>query len=343
LAGARDGPNERGPDCATFGHVNVVHPVPVPGGGILPVKPLETLLFESTSVGAGTFRCAVDHPLFADSGPCSTYCFVFPRTHVWIRHLARAPFLGSPNLVTLYNEGQLYARRPASPDGDRSDWFAVAPRVIEDALGTIGAPRQVASRRLFVVPHLPSDARMYLTQRQLIERLESGARPDPLQSEEIILWMLGTLLRRASGRDVPASETVVTTRRRRLVDGTKALLSRWLGRRVELAELATALDCSVFHLCRVFRDIEGTTIHAYQSQLRLRTALERLVWTECQEITPLALDLGYCSHSHFTSAFRRAFGLTPSAFLHSLASASTARRRASLRQHAARLGERTDR
>jgi AraC-like DNA-binding protein len=309
LAGARDGPNERGPDCATFGHVNVVHPVPVPGGGILPVKPLETLLFESTSVGAGTFRCAVDHPLFADSGPCSTYCFVFPRTHVWIR----------------------------------SDWFAVATRVIEDALGTIGAPRQVASRRLFVVPHLPSDARMYLTQRQLIERLESGARPDPLQSEEIILWMLGTLLRRASGRDVPASETVVTTRRRRLVDGTKALLSRWLGRRVELAELATALDCSVFHLCRVFRDIEGTTIHAYQSQLRLRTALERLVWTECQEITPLALDLGYCSHSHFTSAFRRAFGLTPSAFLHSLASASTARRRASLRQHAARLGERTDR
>jgi AraC family transcriptional regulator len=315
----------------------------VPAGGALPIKPLETLLFETTSVGAGTFRCAVDHPLFADSGPCSTYCFVFPRTHVWIRHLARAPFLGSPNLVTLYNEGQLYGRRPASPDGDRSDWFAVAPRVIEDALGTLGAPRQTVSRRLFVVPHLPSDARMYLTQRQLIERLESGARPDPLQSEEIILWMLGTLLRRASGRDVPASETVVTTRRRRLVDGTKALLSRWLGRRVELAELATALDCSVFHLCRVFRDIEGTTIHAYQSQLRLRTALERLVWTECQEITPLALDLGYCSHSHFTSAFRRAFGLTPSAFLHSLASASTARRRASLRQHAARLGERTDR
>lgn len=324
-------------------HVDVAQPARVPAGGILPVKPLETLLFETTSVGAGTFRCAVDHPLFADSGPCSTYCFVFPRTHVWIRHLARAPFLGSPNLVTLYNEGQLYARRPASPDGDRSDWFAVAPRVIEDALGTIGAPRGVASRRLFVVPHLPGDARMYLTQRQLVERLESGARPDPLQSEETILWMLETLLRRASGRDGPASETAVTTRRRRLADGAKALLSRWLGRRVELAELATELDCSVFHLCRVFRDIEGTTIHAYQSQLRLRIALERLVWNECQEITPLALDLGYCSHSHFTSAFRRAFGLTPSAFLHSLASASTARRRASLRQHAARLVGRTDR
>jgi AraC-like DNA-binding protein len=255
--------------------------------------------------------------------------------------VARVPFLGNPNLVTFYNEGQLYCRRPASADGDRSDWFAVAPSIIEDVLAAVGAPSRSGSRRLFLAPHVSSDARIYLKQRQLIEGLASGFDPDPLQTEETILWMLETLLRRAGSHAAPVSLSDTMRRRQRLVDGAKSLLARWMGRRVELSELAKALDCSVFHLCRVFRDIEGTTIHAYQSQLRLRVALERLTWDEVEEITPLALDLGYCSHSHFTAAFRRAFGLTPSAFADSLKSASTARRRATLRQGASAIAERT--
>jgi len=32
------------------------------------------------------------------------------------------------------------------------------------------------------------------------------------------------------------------------------------------------------------------------------------------DLTSLALDLGFSSHSHFTLAFRRAFGCTPSQF-----------------------------
>jgi AraC-like DNA-binding protein len=32
------------------------------------------------------------------------------------------------------------------------------------------------------------------------------------------------------------------------------------------------------------------------------------------DLTRIALDLGFSSHSHFTAAFRRHFGLTPSAF-----------------------------
>jgi AraC-like DNA-binding protein len=31
-------------------------------------------------------------------------------------------------------------------------------------------------------------------------------------------------------------------------------------------------------------------------------------------LTELALDLGYSSHSHFTDAFRREFGVSPAAF-----------------------------
>jgi AraC family transcriptional regulator len=46
--------------------------------------------------------------------------------------------------------------------------------------------------------------------------------------------------------------------------------------------------------------------------VRLLLALERLEDGE-RDLSRLALDLGYSSHSHFTAAFRRSFGTPPSA------------------------------
>jgi len=44
----------------------------------------------------------------------------------------------------------------------------------------------------------------------------------------------------------------------------------------------------------------------------LRMALELL--RSRRGLTEIALDLGYASHSHFTSAFRNYFGITPSRY-----------------------------
>ena len=51
-------------------------------------------------------------------------------------------------------------------------------------------------------------------------------------------------------------------------------LNLTFARRDGLSALACALQCSVFHLCRVFREYYGLTIHQYRSQLRLRKSLE---------------------------------------------------------------------
>jgi AraC-like DNA-binding protein len=45
-------------------------------------------------------------------------------------------------------------------------------------------------------------------------------------------------------------------------------------------------------------------------QLRLARALIEV--PHADDLTALALDLGFSSHSHFTAAFRRAFGQSPS-------------------------------
>jgi AraC-like DNA-binding protein len=52
------------------------------------------------------------------------------------------------------------------------------------------------------------------------------------------------------------------------------------------------------------------SFHRYLTRLRLRAALERL--PDASDLTALALELGFSSHSHFTDAFRREFRRTPS-------------------------------
>src|SRR5262249_19539691 len=72
------------------------------------------------------------------------------------------------------------------------------------------------------------------------------------------------------------------------------------------------VGASSAYLTDVFSRFEGISLHRYVTQLRLARALIEL--PEAGNLTTLALDLGFSSHSHFTLAFRRAFGCTPSAF-----------------------------
>ena len=101
---------------------------------------------------------------------------------------------------------------------------------------------------------------------------------------------------------------------RELAERAKALLARSFTRRLSLSGLGQRLRTSPFHLARVFRAETGFTVDGYVRSLRLRAALERLP-THADGLTALALELGFSSHSHFTEAFRREFGLAPSSLM----------------------------
>jgi AraC-like DNA-binding protein len=78
---------------------------------------------------------------------------------------------------------------------------------------------------------------------------------------------------------------------------------------MSLGEVAGRLHTSEFHLARLFRAHTGFTLHGYRNQLRLRLALERIPAED--DLTALAHELGFSSHSHFTDAFRALFGAPP--------------------------------
>ncbi len=98
-----------------------------------------------------------------------------------------------------------------------------------------------------------------------------------------------------------------------VIEEIKRAIARNLDRNITLTELSRSVNWSPFSLCRAFREATGQTITSYRHALRIMAALERLR-EGTTDLTDLALELGYCSHSHFTHTFRCHLGITPSQF-----------------------------
>ena len=82
--------------------------------------------------------------------------------------------------------------------------------------------------------------------------------------------------------------------------------------RLTLSEIAAEVGVTPIYLTQTFRRSEGMPLYRYQTALRLARALHSL--PEREDISDLAFELGFSSHSHFTSAFRSELGITPSSY-----------------------------
>jgi AraC-like DNA-binding protein len=130
---------------------------------------------------------------------------------------------------------------------------------------------------------------------------------EPLEAESLAL----TLVQRALGlRTTHVAGASVS--RQRLVDRVKLVLTSDLARRWTLAEIAAEVRGSPVYLTQVFQQVEGVPLYRYQLRLRLARALDLLA--QYDDLTTLGLDLGFSSHSHFSAAFREAYGRSPSEF-----------------------------
>ncbi len=97
-----------------------------------------------------------------------------------------------------------------------------------------------------------------------------------------------------------------------MIDRAKEALHAHSGERLSLQQMAKLVSVSPVYLTQEFTRSEGMPLYQYQLRLRLSRALLKLPYSN--NITELALDLGFSSHSHFTSVFRKAFGVTPSQY-----------------------------
>jgi AraC-like DNA-binding protein len=272
---------------------------------------VDRVIFSSECVTIGAFRCPPSHPSFRNSGPIRDDCFVFPRTTVVIQHENARAFVADPTVITLYNRRQAYQRRPVCADGDRCDWFAVSQDLLRAALLSRD-PTAAEAERPIRFTHARADASTYFEQRRLFIDAADPTGVDDLDVEERVVALLDRVLTLAYHTQRPGSHGPRAPSATELAEAAKAWIAPRVAQRLTLANIARAMDCSIFHLCRSFRRATGLTLHDYRDEVRLRLALERLEQGE-RDLTRLALELGYSSHSHFTAAFHRSFGMPPSA------------------------------
>ena len=229
---------------------------------------------------------------------------VFPYRGIYVRHLGGDDAVAEANQVLFFNAHEGYRVSHPLPGGDASLDLVVSEPILDEL-----SPRSLLrgiggvafrSQRLRIDPRAQALAAL------LRHSLRTNIA-EPLEAESLAL----TLARRALGprtAHTPAASAV----RQRLVNRTKVILASDLSRRWTLAEIAAEAGHSPVYLTQVFQQVEGLPLYRYQKQLRLARALDLL--SEYDDLTSLSLDLGFYSHSHFSTAFKQAYGRSPSAF-----------------------------
>jgi AraC family transcriptional regulator len=231
--------------------------------------------------------------------------FVFPYRGVYLRHVGGEQAVADANHVLFFNAGQGYQVSHPVVGGDASLVLSVSePTLRELAPGHLSC--EEAGRFVFNQQHLRIDARAQALVMLLKHTLGNGSI-EPLEAEGLSL----TLVSRAIGPRT-AREPGASYARRRLVDRVKVLLATDLSRRWTLAEIAREIKGSPVYLTQVFQQVEGLPLYRYHLRLRLARALDLIAGRE--DLSGLAQDLGFSSHSHFSAAFKQHYGLTPAGF-----------------------------
>jgi AraC-like DNA-binding protein len=154
---------------------------------------------------------------------------------------------------------------------------------------------------------LPADAMML---RNLLCAQLKRSEPDEFEIEVRGLHLLGMSLGAIRSADAPMRRTT-QVRWTRSVQRVKEAVAIAPADKWDVEKLASIALMSPFHLCRAFRRVTGTSIHGYVLRERLASTLDAVL--DGKDLTTIALDAGFASHSHFTARFRGFFGCTPAA------------------------------
>lgn len=234
---------------------------------------------------------------------------VFPYRGVYMRHVGSDNAIADANQVLFFNAGQEYQVSHPVSGGDACLSISIdAPLLLELIPGELLETRQKPSFKR-------QQQRIDPRAQALVALLRHSLRNGVIESLEAETLMF-TLVRRAMGLNARYASSA-SHGQRKLAERTKLVLTSDLSRRWTLAEIAAETGGSPVYLTQVFQQVEGMPLYKYQMQLRLARALDLL--HQYDDLSALGLDLGFSSHSHFSAAFRQAFGSSPSAFKQSAA------------------------
>jgi AraC-like DNA-binding protein len=262
--------------------------------------------FENGSLLAGEWTCPLTVAGLGPEERANHY-------EVWLHragsrgvHVGAAKVVADASSAVFVNAHD--AVRPVYPGRERQNGTAILldARLLRALLSEVDERAAGRAELRFPAAAAPVSAAASLLHHSMLARAPDAT---PLEMEETALALLRHLLRDAAGpREARASRD---GRGRELAEAVRHLLARRFSERLTLEEIGRGVGASPFHLSRIFTAEVGVPIHQYLVRLRLRLALE-LMSQRPRDLSWVALEAGFASHSHFTTAFRAEYGVPPS-------------------------------
>jgi len=157
------------------------------------------------------------------------------------------------------------------------------------------------------------DSEMDAICRRLYRKLSLDSTPERLSVEALFVKLAVLLLRRHSTASQAArvlpSGGLTRNQARHVLDYIESNLSSQL----TLTELAEIAELSLHHFARMFKQTIGVPPYRYVLERRVERA-KTMLHTAGASLVDVSLSVGFCSQSHFTSAFGRIVGATPTEF-----------------------------
>jgi AraC family transcriptional regulator len=230
-------------------------------------------------------------------------CLPYRGMLVW--HVGRDAVVGDANQMLFVTGGEKY--RISQPHDEGYAELIVTPEVSVLAEIANSDTDRLPAHPLFRRRSRLASPELQSFRARFLSWATRASAHDELMAEELVIALLRAALSDGNGhRDEARGSTD------RLIRRTKAFLEAEFANPIRLADVGRAVGASPAYLTHVFRRVEGASLHQYLTRLRLARALVELPRTD--DLTALALETGFSSHSHFTRSFRRSFGVTPSEF-----------------------------
>jgi AraC family transcriptional regulator len=268
------------------------------------VTVIRRTLFESETLQIGLFEAHPASDACGDVERQSSNFVVLPVSGVFSKHDAPGRHVvGTPSHAVFVAADTPYRIGFPGAIGDRALTLRFGEALAPDQVNCHSSGETTASHGL-----LPANAMML---RNLLWTRLDGVEADEFEIEALGLDLLRMSLRSMRTGNAPLRRST-QVRRMRALERVKEAVALAPTDKWDVAKLAKIANLSPFHLCHVFRQIIGTSIYHYVLHERLAHTLNAILDSR-DDLTAIALDAGFASHSHFTARFRSFFSCTPTA------------------------------
>ena len=207
--------------------------------------------------------------------------------------------------------GHEYYERQEPRSLGRVVYFYFDPAKMPQDLGTGDASAALKPRLFF------EDATLWDTALKLVKLIESAGPNNRPYFEALGTVLAHELMRVNAGgsriESAPARGGLAGWQQRLVT----AYIEEHLAEQIPLKTLARLVRLSPYYFCRAFKQSFGMPPHRYHNARRIELA-KMLLGERTPSVTEIGLRLGFSDTSSFSTAFRKAIGLTPTAYHRSL-------------------------